>query len=105
RNREPAVGDRGRRTALEAPHRPTATRTRRPPRRGSIHPFTDRTSGRSGGRDPADIRDRLATVARRVRQPRSREADLIYEAVHINLGVGDKTGESAATGTRTSTRK
>ena len=39
--------------------------------------------------DPADIRDRLATVARRVRQHRAREADLIYEAVNINLGVGD----------------
>lgn len=39
--------------------------------------------------DTADIRDRLASIARRVRQHRAREADLIYEAVNINLGVGD----------------
>jgi hypothetical protein len=39
--------------------------------------------------DTADIRDRLAAVARRFRHHRAREADLIYEAVNINLGVGD----------------
>lgn len=39
--------------------------------------------------DTADIRDRLASVARRFRQHRAREADLIYEAVNINLGIGD----------------
>ena len=39
--------------------------------------------------DTADIRDRLASIARRLRQHRAREADLIYEAVNINLGVGD----------------
>lgn len=39
--------------------------------------------------DTADLRDRLAGVARRLRQHRAREADLIYEAVNINLGAGD----------------
>jgi hemerythrin HHE cation binding domain-containing protein len=39
--------------------------------------------------DTADIRDRLASVGRRLRQHRAREADLVYEAVNINLGVGD----------------
>lgn len=39
--------------------------------------------------DIADIRDRLSSVARRLRQHRAREADLIYEAININLGVGD----------------
>jgi hypothetical protein len=39
--------------------------------------------------DPADIRDRLASVARRLRQHRAREADLIYEAINLNLGGGD----------------
>lgn len=39
--------------------------------------------------DTADVRDRLAAIARRLRQHRAREADLIYEAVNINLGVGD----------------
>jgi hypothetical protein len=39
--------------------------------------------------DTAHIRDRLASIARAVRQHRAREADLIYEAVNINLGVGD----------------
>lgn len=39
--------------------------------------------------DVADIRDRLAAVARRFRQHRSREADLTYDAVNITLGAGD----------------
>jgi hypothetical protein len=39
--------------------------------------------------DVADVRDRLAAVARRFRQHRSREADLIYEALNISLGAGD----------------
>lgn len=39
--------------------------------------------------DAGDIRERLASVARRLRQHRAREADLIYEAININLGVGD----------------
>jgi hypothetical protein len=41
------------------------------------------------GIDVADIRDRLAAIARRMRQHRAREADLVYEAVNINLGGGD----------------
>lgn len=39
--------------------------------------------------DTADIRDRLAAIARRLRAHRAREADLVYEAVNIDLGVGD----------------
>jgi hypothetical protein len=39
--------------------------------------------------DAADIRDRVAELARRLRHHRSQESDLIYEAVNINLGVGD----------------
>jgi hypothetical protein len=39
--------------------------------------------------DTADIRDRLASIARRLRAQRGREADLVYEAVNIDLGVGD----------------
>lgn len=39
--------------------------------------------------DTADVRDRLASVARRLRAQRAREADLIYEAVNINLGAGN----------------
>ena len=35
--------------------------------------------------DPADIRDRLATIARRFRQHEAREADLVYEATGIEL--------------------
>ena len=35
--------------------------------------------------DPADIRDRLATITRRFRQHQAREADLIYEATGIDL--------------------
>lgn len=38
--------------------------------------------------DVADIRDRLAAIARRYRQHRSREADLVYEATHVDLGLG-----------------
>lgn len=38
--------------------------------------------------DVADIRDRLSAVARRYRQHRSREADLVYEATHVDLGLG-----------------
>ena len=39
--------------------------------------------------DIADIRDRAAELARRLRHHRAREADLIYEAVNLNLGTGD----------------
>lgn len=39
--------------------------------------------------DAADIRDRVAELARRLRHHRAQEADLIYEAININLGVGD----------------
>lgn len=39
--------------------------------------------------DTADIRDRLADLARLLRHHRAQEADLIYEAVNINLGTGD----------------
>lgn len=39
--------------------------------------------------DTADIRDRLAALARRLRAQRAREADLVYEAVNIDLGAGD----------------
>lgn len=39
--------------------------------------------------DPADVRDRLADLARRYRRHRSRESDLVYESVTIDLGVGD----------------
>jgi len=38
--------------------------------------------------DTADVRDRLATVARRYRQHRARESDLIYEAIGIELDEG-----------------
>jgi len=39
--------------------------------------------------DTAAIRDRLASLARRLRAQRARESDLVYEAVSIDLGVGD----------------
>lgn len=39
--------------------------------------------------DVADVRDRLAAIARRYRQHRAREADLVYEAVNVDLGSGD----------------
>ena len=35
--------------------------------------------------DPADVRDRLATIAHRFRQHQAREADLVYEATGIEL--------------------
>ena len=38
--------------------------------------------------DTADVRDRLASLARRYRQHRARESDLIYEAVGLELDVG-----------------
>jgi hypothetical protein len=43
----------------------------------------------SGDVDITVTRDRVAEVARRLRQHRQREADLVYEAVNINLGTGD----------------
>lgn len=39
--------------------------------------------------DVADVRDRLSSIARRYRQHRSREADLVYEAINVDLGAGD----------------
>lgn len=39
--------------------------------------------------DVSDIRDRLAALADRYRRHRAREADLVYEAVSVDLGVGD----------------
>ena len=39
--------------------------------------------------DTADVRERLASVARRLRQHRAREADLIYEAIDLNLGLAE----------------
>jgi hypothetical protein len=39
--------------------------------------------------DTADIRDRLAALARRLRAQRARESDLVYEAVNIDLGAGE----------------
>ncbi len=39
--------------------------------------------------DVADIRDRLSGIARRYRRHRSREADLVYEAINVDLGAGD----------------
>lgn len=39
--------------------------------------------------DTADVRDRVAEIARKLRHHRAQESDLIYEAVNINLGVGD----------------
>jgi hypothetical protein len=38
--------------------------------------------------DPADVRDRLATITRRFRQHQAREADLVYEATGIELDDG-----------------
>jgi hypothetical protein len=37
--------------------------------------------------DTADIRDRLAALARRLRAQRARESDLVYEAVNVDLGA------------------
>jgi hypothetical protein len=39
--------------------------------------------------DTAEIRDRVAELARRLRHHRAQEADLIYEAVNLNLGTGE----------------
>jgi hypothetical protein len=39
--------------------------------------------------DIAEVRDRLTSIAHRFRQHRAKEADLIFEAVNINLGAGD----------------
>ena len=39
--------------------------------------------------DTADLRDRVAELARRLRHHRAQEADLIYEAVNLNLGTGE----------------
>lgn len=36
-----------------------------------------------------DLRNRLAEIARRLRRHRSQEADLVFEAVNVDLGVGD----------------
>jgi hypothetical protein len=38
--------------------------------------------------DTADVRDRLATLARRYRQHRARESDLVYEALGLELETG-----------------
>ena len=38
--------------------------------------------------DTSDVRDRLASIARRYRQHRARESDLIYDAVGLELDVG-----------------
>lgn len=48
----------------------------------------------AGHRDPewidvADVRDRLAELARRFRVHRARESDLVYEAIAVDLGGGD----------------
>lgn len=51
--------------------------------RGQIHPHADLPI------DAGDIRERLASAARRFRQHRAREADLIYEAINLSLGAGD----------------
>jgi hypothetical protein len=39
--------------------------------------------------DVAALRDQLAETARRFRRHRSQEADLVYEAVNVDLGLGD----------------
>ena len=39
--------------------------------------------------DTAEIRDRVAELARRLRHHRAQETDLIYEAVNLNLGIGE----------------
>jgi len=44
--------------------------------------------------DPADldvdtIRNQISDIARRYRRHRSQEADIVYEAVNVDLGVGD----------------
>lgn len=58
--------------------------------RAALRSLRDQIAPASGvDIDAADIRDRLASVARRLRQHRAREADLIYEAINLNLGGGD----------------
>jgi len=39
--------------------------------------------------DTADLRDRVAELARRLRHHRAQEAHLIYEAVNLNLGTSE----------------
>lgn len=44
--------------------------------------------------DPAEpdidtIRNQISDIARRYRRHRSQEADIVYEAVNVDLGVGD----------------
>lgn len=41
------------------------------------------------GADVDEIRDRLSDIGRRYRRHRTAEADLVYEAVNVDLGVGD----------------
>lgn len=41
------------------------------------------------GADVEEIRDRLSDIGRRYRRHRTAEADLVYEAVNVDLGVGD----------------
>lgn len=58
--------------------------------RQSIISLRDQLAPEAGfDADVGDVRDRLASVARRLRAQRAREADLVYEAVNINLGAGD----------------
>lgn len=54
--------------------------------RASIDSLRSQLSPTRDDVDVADIRDRLSAVARRYRQHRAREADLIYEAVLVDLG-------------------
>jgi hypothetical protein len=79
--------------AVEEPHlKPRIDRLRQEHHdlRAAAASIRDQITPATGvGIDTADIRDRLASVARRARQHRAREADLIYAAVNINLGVGD----------------
>jgi hypothetical protein len=39
--------------------------------------------------DIADMRDRVAEPVRRLRHDRAQEADFIYEAVNLSLGIGE----------------
>jgi hypothetical protein len=58
--------------------------------RASVQAVLDEVgSGSRNDVDSADIRERVAEIARRLRHHRAQEADLIYEAVNINLGAGD----------------
>ena len=47
--------------------------------------------------DPADIRDRLATITHRFRQHQAREADLVYEATGIDLDDDNSKAANART--------